>query len=92
MWFSVDTGRKLNVHKTPKTSSERLMYVQFTSCVYGVCIILTLRTAAFICIRNGQKKLINMLKISYVLLIGGAMMVSQTFEFQNYAVQFFIQK
>ena len=38
----VDTERKLNVHKTfrrhPKTSwtsSERLMYVQFTSCVYG---------------------------------------------------------
>ena len=27
----VDTRRKLNVHKT---SSERLMYVQFTSCVY----------------------------------------------------------
>ena len=31
----VDTGRKLNVHKTSWTSSERLMYVQFTSCVYG---------------------------------------------------------
>ena len=30
----VDTGRKLNVHKTFKTSSEGLMYVQFTSCVY----------------------------------------------------------
>ena len=34
-----DTGRKLNVHKTFKktfrTSSERLMYVQFTSCIYG---------------------------------------------------------
>ena len=30
----VDTGRKLNVHKTSWTSSERLMYVQFTSCVY----------------------------------------------------------
>ena len=27
----LDTGRKLNVHKTPRTSSERLMYVQFTS-------------------------------------------------------------
>ena len=32
----VDTGRKLNVHKTPRTSSERLMYVQLTSCVYWV--------------------------------------------------------
>ena len=35
-WFiPVDTGRKLNVHKTSWTSSERLMYVQFTSCVDG---------------------------------------------------------
>ena len=32
----VDTRRKLNLHKTFWTSSERLMYVQFTSCVYGV--------------------------------------------------------
>ena len=31
----VVTGRKLNVHKTSWTSSERLMYVQFTSCVYA---------------------------------------------------------
>ena len=30
-----DTGRKLNVHKTFRASSERLMYVQFTSCIYG---------------------------------------------------------
>ena len=30
----VDTGRKLNVHKTSRTSSERLKYAQFTSCVY----------------------------------------------------------
>ena len=29
-----NTGRKINVHKTSRTSSERLMYVQFTSCVY----------------------------------------------------------
>ena len=37
--YPVDTGRKLNVHKTSRrrrTSSERLMYVQLTSCVYGV--------------------------------------------------------
>ena len=33
--LSVHTGRKLNVHKT---SSERLMYVQFTSCVYEASI------------------------------------------------------
>ena len=32
----VDTGRKLNVHKTFWTSSESLIYVQFTSCVYWV--------------------------------------------------------
>ena len=31
----VDTGRKLNVHKTLRRPPERLMYVQFTSCVYG---------------------------------------------------------
>ena len=35
----VDTGRKLNVHKTFKktsrTSSGRLMSVQLTSCIYG---------------------------------------------------------
>ena len=34
----MDTGRKLNVHKTSRTPSERLMYVQFTSCVYGVAV------------------------------------------------------
>ena len=39
----IGTGGKLNVHKTSRTSSERLMYVQFTSCVYwGLCIFLTL--------------------------------------------------
>ena len=32
-FFPLDTGRKLNVHKT---SSERDMYVQFTSCVYWI--------------------------------------------------------
>ena len=32
----MDTGRKLNVHKTFVRCPERLMYVQFTSCVYGV--------------------------------------------------------
>ena len=32
----VDMERKLNVHKTSRTSSRRLMYVQFTSCVHGV--------------------------------------------------------
>ena len=33
-----DTGRKLNAHKIEKTfrtTSERPMYVQFVSCVYG---------------------------------------------------------
>lgn len=34
--FSVDTVRKLNVHKTFRTSSELLMYIQFSSCFYGV--------------------------------------------------------
>ena len=31
----LDTRRKLNVLKTSRTSSERLIYVQFTSCVQG---------------------------------------------------------
>ena len=31
----VDIGHKLNVHKMFRKSSERLMYVQLTSCVYG---------------------------------------------------------
>ena len=31
----VNTGRKLNVHKTFRRRPGRLMYVQFTSCVYG---------------------------------------------------------
>ena len=35
----VDTGRKLNVHKTFRRRPGRLMYVQFTSCVYGVSSI-----------------------------------------------------
>ena len=34
--FPVDTGRKLDVHNTFRRRPERLMYVQFTSCVYGV--------------------------------------------------------
>ena len=32
---TLDTERKLNVHKTSRTSSENLMHVQFTSCVQG---------------------------------------------------------
>ena len=32
---TVDTGRKWTVHKTSRTSSEHLMYGQFTSCVRG---------------------------------------------------------
>ena len=33
--YLLDTGRKWNVHKTSWMSSERLMYVQFTSCFQG---------------------------------------------------------
>ena len=36
-WTPVDTGRKLNVHKTFRRRPGRL-YVQFTSCIYGVVI------------------------------------------------------
>ena len=35
---SIDTVRKLNIHKALRGRPERLMYVQFTSCVYGVVI------------------------------------------------------
>ena len=31
-FYPLDTGSKLNVDKTFRTSSEHLMYVQFTSC------------------------------------------------------------
>ena len=49
----VDTGRKLNVHKTSWTSSERLKYVQFTSCVYGVELqIVRLTTQLLICMSS----------------------------------------
>ena len=38
LYIPVDTGRKyertLDIQKTSRTSSERLMYVQFTSYVY----------------------------------------------------------
>ena len=48
-WFNdclLGTGRKLNVHKISRTSSERLMLVQFRSCVYRVVDIigLTMKT------------------------------------------------
>ena len=33
--FPLDTGRKLNVQKRSWTSSEHLMYIQFTFCVRG---------------------------------------------------------
>ena len=33
--ITVDTGRKLNVHKTFRRLPGRPMYVQFMSCVYG---------------------------------------------------------
>ena len=37
--YPVNTGRKLNVHKTFSTSSERLTYVQFMSYVYGLTVM-----------------------------------------------------
>ena len=33
----VDTGRKPNVYEMFRRRPGRLMYVQFTSCVYGEC-------------------------------------------------------
>ena len=40
----VDTGRKLKVHKTSWTSSERLMYVQFMSCAYRIPQVIFLQS------------------------------------------------
>ena len=34
-YFPLDTGRKLNICKISRTSSERLMWVQVTSCLQG---------------------------------------------------------
>ena len=34
--FPIDTGRKLNVHKTFRRRPGRLTYVRFISSVYGV--------------------------------------------------------
>ena len=44
----IDTGCKLNVHKTFRTSSERLMYVQHTSCVHGVIAVRRVHAAPII--------------------------------------------
>ena len=35
----LDTGRKLNVHKTFRRRPGRLMYVHFMSCVQGVDVL-----------------------------------------------------
>ena len=35
LYYPVETGCKLNKHKTSRRRLGRLMYVQFTSCVYG---------------------------------------------------------
>ena len=51
--YPVDTERKLYVHKTSWTSSERLMSVQFTSCVYWVIIVLK-RPILDVCGRPGH--------------------------------------
>ena len=65
LFFPVDTGRKLNVHKTSRTSFERLLYVQFTSCVYWIMSEskadasfpkYQLEINGYICYRNDRKK------------------------------------
>ena len=54
----VDTGRKLNIHKTLRRRPGRLlnvlMYVQFTSCVYGV------QRRAIFMENHGNNKKINL--------------------------------
>ena len=44
----LDTGRKLNVHKTFRGRPGRLMYVQFTSCVYWEKHIVLINFAEFL--------------------------------------------
>ena len=39
IYSPLDTGSKLNVHKTFRRLQERLMYVQLPSCVQGVCVL-----------------------------------------------------
>ena len=45
--YPVDTGRKLNVNKTFRRRPGCVMYVQFTSCVYGVGCVRRNRTGYF---------------------------------------------
>ena len=71
----LDTGRKLNVHKTFRrrpASSERLMYVQFTSCIQGVLniylgynLLFTINTDATAVIIQ-SKMLLTVLKNWYI--------------------------
>ena len=42
---------KLNIHKMSRTSPESLMYVQFASCVQGVCMRIK-NTIAISSLRN----------------------------------------
>ena len=42
----LDTGHKLNLHNMSRTSSERLMYVEFMFCVYGV---MSIKCISFTC-------------------------------------------
>ena len=74
----VDTGRKLNVHKTSRTSSERLIYVQFTlrpvstglamcvrSMIYGYAC--TLSIGSTFCVpEKGNKIWADLVNILYV--------------------------
>ena len=62
------------------TFYKKICLVVISLIGYVVCI-LTLQTAAFICIKNGEKNLKSLLKISYVLLMGGVMMVFQRMYF-----------
>ena len=48
LYFPLGTGRKLNVHKTFRTSSKRLMYFQHTSCVQGVIAVRRVHAAPII--------------------------------------------
>ena len=66
--FPLVTERKLNVHKTSWTSSERLMDAQFTPCVQGVVILRTCNISKQVHVQNQQqnrhKKVCNMFKVN----------------------------
>ena len=47
-YYPVDTGRKLNVHKTFRRRPGRLMYAQFMFCAYRVACLVSPSPICFV--------------------------------------------